>query len=58
MDDEQYFRSCMDCGDLTYFHYRPCEHVADVCYECWCEYVNYVPFVDVDECRICHLKEN
>ena len=55
MDDEQYFRSCAVCDEMTYFHYRQCEHVDDVCYECWHECDDYEPFMDVDECRQCYL---
>ena len=58
MDDEQYFRACITCGFQTYFHYRQCHHVFDVCSECWREYDDYEPFVDVEECRQCYLIED
>ena len=54
MDHRQYFRSCTECGFLTYFHYRKCHHVFDICYECYCESDDYTPFVDVDECKQCY----
>ena len=56
--DGRNYRDCVMCGFSTYFHYRECRHVLDLCYECWSKHGDYTPFVDVDECRQCHLIGN